>query len=107
MFLNYLNNDIPYDIRQNLLKEKYDFNCHCELCKYEENKFKTCQEKITLNKYLTNLYNLFINVDNNFEKEKEMNYPAEKEIKVIIKFLEKIKNYLVAMKKVLCTYTVL
>ena len=90
--LNYLNNDIPYDMRQNLLKEKYDFNCHCELCKYENNKFKTSQEKITLNKYLTNLYNLFINVDNNCEKEKAMNYPTEKEIKGIIKFLEKNKK---------------
>ena len=45
LYLNYLNNDIPYDMRQGLLKEKYDFNCCCELCKYENNKFKSCPEK--------------------------------------------------------------
>ena len=92
LYLNYLNNDIPYDMRQGLLKEKYDFNCCCELCKYENNKFKTCPEKKTLNEYLTKLYNFFINIDNNFEKEKEMSHPTEKEIKGIIKFLEKNKK---------------
>ena len=89
--LNYLNNDIPYEMRQIILKEKYDFDCSCELCKYENNKFKTCPEKTTLNKYLTKLYNLFINEEKT-EKEKDMNYPSEKEIKEIIKFIEKNKK---------------
>ena len=43
--LNYLNNDIPYNMRQDLLKEKYDFNCDCELCKYENNNLKHVQKK--------------------------------------------------------------
>ena len=45
LFLNYLNEDLPFDIRQNILKEKYDFDCYSELCNYEKNKFKTCPEK--------------------------------------------------------------
>ena len=85
--INYLNNDIPFDMRQNILKEKYDFNCNCELCNYEKNKFKNCEEKIIFNNYITKLYNCF-----NVEENQEIKYPTEKEIKEIIKFIEKNKK---------------
>ena len=85
--INYLNNDIPFDMRQNILKEKYDFNCNCELCNYEKNKFKNCEEKIIFNNYITKLYNCF-----NIEENQEIKYPTEKEIKEIIKFIEKNKK---------------
>ena len=85
--INYLNNDIPFDMRQNILKEKYDFNCNCELCNYEKNKFKNGEEKIIFNNYITKLYNCF-----NVGENKEINYPTEKEIKEIIKFIEKNKK---------------
>ena len=88
LYLNYLNNDLPFNMRQNLLKEKYDFDCCCELCNYEKNKFKNCPEKSTLDKYVTQLHEyLFENKENN-----NINCPSEKEIKVIIKFLEKNKK---------------
>ena len=85
LFLNYLNEDLPLDIRQNLLKEKYDFDCYCELCNYEKNKFKTCPEKTILNKHLMKLHKcLFESMENKNEAE----CPSKKEIEGIIKYLE-------------------
>ena len=89
LFLNYLNEDLPFDMRQNILKEKYDFNCYCELCNYEKNKIKTCPEKKTLNEYLLKLRGYL------FESMENKNYedcPSEKEVKGIIKFLEQNKK---------------
>ena len=87
LFLNYLNNDLPFDMRQNILKEQYDFDCFCELCNYEKNKFKNCQEKRTLDNYVIKLHKYL------FENSKdEFDSPSEKEIKGIIKFLEKNKK---------------
>ena len=85
LFLNYLNEDLPFDIRQNILKEKYDFDCYCELCNYEKNKFKTCPEKEILNKHLMKLHKC---LNESMENKNEVDSPTEKEIKAIIKYLE-------------------
>ena len=46
LFINYFHDDMVYDTRQKFTKKFYDFKCHCELCKYEKNKFKSNNEKV-------------------------------------------------------------
>ena len=89
LFLNYLMDDIlPFDKRQNILKSKYDFYCDCELCNYEKNKIKECPEKQVLNEYLIKLNKYLYPEDDKMENK----IMSEKEVKEIIKFLEKNKK---------------
>ena len=71
LFLNYLMNDLPYDMRQNILKEFYGFDCNCELCNYEKNRFIKCPEKKILNEYNIklnqNVYNNNIGINDDFK----------------------------------------
>ena len=90
LYLNYLMNDLPYEKRQIILKERYDFICDCELCNYEKNKFKECPEKKILNEHLIKLYNFIFPEEAG--KENEVKHICEKEVKDIIKFLEKNKK---------------
>jgi len=90
LYLNYLMNDLPYEMRQTKLKERFDFICNCELCNYEKSKFKECPEKKVLNEYLFKLYNYIFPEES--EKGNEIAHICEKEVKDIIKFLEKNKK---------------
>ena len=92
LFLNYLSNDIlPFDERQNMLKSKYDFYCDCELCNYEKNKIKECPEKKQLNEYLIKL-NKFLYPEGKDNEDNKIKIMSEKDIKEIVKFLDKNKK---------------
>ena len=96
LFLNYFYNDMLYDERQKNLKEYYEFECNCELCKYEKNKFKECNEKKKLDDHLKILNS---NINSAFERfylkketENEEQILNKKEIEQMIKFIEKNKK---------------
>ena len=90
LFLNYTFSDMLYDERQKYLRDYYDFDCNCELCKYERNKFKESSEKKTLDEYLKKL-----NSHNFPDPKKENifeNILNQKEIEKMVKFVEKNKK---------------
>ena len=82
-----------YDERQKYLRDYYDFDCNCELCKYERNKFKESSEKKTLDEYLKKL-----NI-NNFPDPKKENI-FENILRKWQNLWKKIRKHLVVMKKV-------
>ena len=82
-----------YDTRQKYTKKFYDFECNCELCKYEKNKFKNNKEKKILDEYLKKLNcNIFPEIP---DSEKEIIFNGilnHKEIEQIVLFVEKNKK---------------
>ena len=82
-----------YDIRQKYAKEYYQFECNCELCKYEKNKFKENKEKRILDVYLKQInINIFPDIPKD-EKGIEFNkLLTKKEIEQMVKFIEKNKK---------------
>ena len=91
--INYFYDDMLYDIRQKYAKEYYQFECNCELCKYEKNKFKENKEKRILDVYLKKIN---INIFPDFPKdEKGIGFNkllTKKEIEQMVKFIEKNKK---------------
>ena len=53
--INYFYGDMLYDTRRNYCKIYYNFECNCELCKYEKKKFNENNEKKVLDEYLKKL----------------------------------------------------
>ena len=101
LFISYFyNNDMPYDKRQEYLKQFHNFDCYCELCNYEKKKFKEKKEKMVLDEYLQKLDNC---LDKSFSMEtKRVSYEYlldKKEINQMIKFIEK-------NKKLFCCYEI-
>ena len=106
LFLNYISNDMLFYSRQKYLNDCYNFECECELCKYEKNKFKECNEKIMLNDYLQKLDKIcYIDDKKEFNNE---NLISKKEIQQMIKFIENNKKifncYEKCMLYIKCAY---
>ena len=101
LFISYFyNNDMPYDKRQEYLKQFHNFDCYCELCNYEKKKFKEKKEKMVLDEYLKKLDNC---LDKSFSMETKRVSSEyllnKKEINQMIKFIEK-------NKKLFCCYEI-
>ena len=93
LFLNYFYNDMLYDQRQKYIKNYYNFECNCELCIYEKNKFKENNEKKILEEYLKQLNdNVLQSIPNNERKMKYDKILDKKEIEKMVKFIEKNKK---------------
>ena len=88
---SYIDCTEEYKIRQEKLKKFYGFECGCELCLYEKNKFKEMPEiKNKINTYINELINLINSPNYNqklyFEKANEIT-------KFINEHNDKINNY--------------
>ena len=98
--LNYFYNDMLYEQRQKYIKDYYNFECRCELCVYEKNKLKECNEKKILEE---NLKKLNDNVLQSIPNENgEMKYDKilnKKEIEQMVKFIEKNKKIFSCFEK--------
>ena len=91
--INYFYGDMLYHTRKNYSKIYYNFECNCELCKYEENKCKENKEKKVLDEYLKQLNtNIFPEIP---DDEKGTTFNAilyQKDIAKMVKFIENNKK---------------
>ena len=92
LFLSYFYNDMLYDKRQSYIKDLYNFDCNCELCKYERNKLKECDEKKTLEEYLQRLHDDIFGDISDGEIKIKNKLLTKKDIENMIKFIEKNKK---------------
>ena len=111
IFINYLGFENTFEQRKKLLKDKWLFDCHCDLCNFESNKMKTVPEKVKFEEYLTimtdklrnsvdpgNKLDSFVEfLDNNKKKfscyEMALAYVLYSKIKNDVVFLEKGLRY--------------